>query len=291
MIGKAKRLDEFFSETELNPYCLGKEIEHHAFGKGTVVNYESRTNRLTAFFEKLGQTRTLSADYFDRAHTLPTTYIPKPDIEDSPLGEEAFEQIESPSESDNYISDSKVIDYLDFEVFSPENTEELLEESSAISPQISDELRKKLADTPNLWKCDDVPHSGWSCVGISDLGEPAGICEMCGYQIIRYVHHMVHPAYRSLDVGCICAGKMEGDVEKAKKRENDFKRKESRRNNFVKRKWKISKNGNQYLKIKDHVVVLFRHKNGRDWMYSIDSNSARPRSLRAKMRSLRRLRH
>ena len=116
-----------------------------------------------------------------------------------------------------------------------------------------------------------MPHSGWTCVGVSDLGAPVGVCEMCGYQIIRYVHHMTHPSCRSLDVGCICAGKMEGDVDRAIKRENEFKNKEARRENFLKRKWKISRNGNQYVKIKDHIIVLYQHDNGAGWRYSLDS--------------------
>ena len=138
-------------------------------------------------------------------------------------------------------------------------------------PVISDELRKKLAESENLWKRDDVPHTGWTCIGVTDLGEPCGICEMCGYQIIRYVHHMVHPHYRQLNVGCICAGKMEGDVEAAKKREQEFKNKQSRRENFLNRKWKESRNGNAYAKIKEHLVVLYRIKNSSKWKYSLDN--------------------
>lgn len=72
---------------------------------------------------------------------------------------------------------------------------------------VSDYLQKgsfpKLkANTDNLWKRMDVPHEGWQCEGITDLSAPVGICEMCD-QIIRYVHHMVHDAYRPLGVGCV----------------------------------------------------------------------------------------
>ncbi len=85
-------------------------------------------------------------------------------------------------------------------------------------------LKQLKADSPNLWKQEDVPHSGWSCTGVSDLGAPVGICQMCGYQIIRYAHHMIHPGYRSLTVGCVCAGRMEGDISEAKRREAEFKK-------------------------------------------------------------------
>lgn len=165
--------------------------------------------------------------------------------------------------------------------FEPEEIS-VLEETDALSADQAEALEKEearaallqelKANSPNLWKREDVPHCGWSCVGVEDLGEPAGICEMCGYQIIRYVHQMEHPNYRSLAVGCVCAGKMEGDVAQAKRREAEFKNKQSRRVNFFKRKWKQSRKGNEYLKIDGHVVVLYHHVSGKSvWKYSIDN--------------------
>lgn len=94
---------------------------------------------------------------------------------------------------------------------------------------------------------------------------------MCGHQIIRYVHHMYHPNFGSLGVGCVCAGKMEGNIEQAKKREQDFKSKESRKGTFKNRQWKTSKNSNSYLKIKDHLVVLYHNKKYDTWKYSLDN--------------------
>ncbi len=127
-------------------------------------------------------------------------------------------------------------------------------------------------NSPNLWKKDDVPHDGWTCVGIEDLGAPVGICEMCGYQIIRYAHHMEHPQYHSLTAGCVCAGKMEGDIEAAKRREAEYKNRESRREHFFQKKWKQSKKGNEYLKTDGHVIVLCcLEKAGNKWKYAIDN--------------------
>ncbi len=131
-------------------------------------------------------------------------------------------------------------------------------------------------NSPNLWKQSSVPHSGWTCVGVEDLGSPSGICEMCGYQIIRYAHQMEHPGYRSLSVGCVCAGRMEGDVAQAKRREADFKNRQTRRVNFFKRTWKKSKKGNEYLKVGDHVAVLYHDTRGKgSWKYSIDNEFCR----------------
>ncbi len=113
----------------------------------------------------------------------------------------------------------------------------------------------------NLWKRPDVPHEGWSCVGVIDLGAPVGICRMCGYQIIRYVHIMEHPAYpRKIGAGCVCAGKMEGNPERARRRENEYKNRLSRRETFVSSKLKRSKSGNEYFKYKGEIITLIKDK-------------------------------
>ena len=133
-------------------------------------------------------------------------------------------------------------------------------------------LRQQKENTPNLWRQDDVPHSGWTCVDVVDLGEPVGICQMCGYQIIRYAHQMEHPKYHSLSVGCVCAGKMEGDIANARHRESEFRKKQTRRKNFFRKEWKRSQKGNEYLKVQGHVIVLYHNtKAGNTWKYSIDN--------------------
>ena len=142
-------------------------------------------------------------------------------------------------------------------------------------PDASDEEELLAPDdemTENLWNNPNVPHSGWVCAGITDLGTPSGICQMCGHQIIRYVHHMIHPNYRSLGVGCICAGKMEGDVERAKKRERDYKNRAARLESFRRRSWKNSRKGNPYLRINHRVAVLYYNKQHQYWSFAIDNS-------------------
>ena len=278
------RLNAGIVTEDTKKYKPGDEVYHHVFGKGTVISFDAERNTLTASFEKIGQSRTLSAEYFSREHTVPKIYDAKHEIEDKPISEEAFEQDENEDAAEKSIDEPQD----DHDGFTEEERFVVPERITAKNGRqnsenqepdtnddgfvaMTEELKQKLADTPNLWKREDVPHSGWTCVGITDLGAPRGVCEMCGYQIIRYVHHMVHPEYRSLNVGCVCAGKMEGDIEGARKRENEFKNKESRRETFMKRKWKTSKNGNEYIKIKEHIIVLFKKDNMKEWTYSIDS--------------------
>ena len=117
---------------------------------------------------------------------------------------------------------------------------------------------------------DDIPKDGWICTGVSDLGAATGFCQYCG-QTIRYVHHMYNDRYGSMNVGCICAGKLEGDIEKARQREQDYKNKQARKENFKKRKWKLSKNNNRYVTIKNHLIVLYYSAKNDNWKYSIDN--------------------
>ncbi len=109
----------------------------------------------------------------------------------------------------------------------------------------------------NLWKRDDVPHEGWICCDVIDLGEPVGVCRMCGHQIIRYVHVMRHSDYpRTVGAGCVCAGRMEGDPEAAKAREAAFKNRQARRETFLSAKLKRSRKGNEYTKYKGELITL-----------------------------------
>lgn len=82
---------------------------------------------------------------------------------------------------------------------------------------------------------------------------------------------MYHSAWGHIDAGCICAGKMEGNIDAAKQREREMKNKSHRKEKFLNRKWKTSRNGNNYIKVKDHIVVLYCRKSDGVWKYSIDN--------------------
>lgn len=211
------------------------------------------------------------------------------DEAECPEKAEYADEAENPDETE-YTNEAECPDEAKY----VDKAERLEETGYADSAELSKDTNPKAAqlkemkeNSPNLWKRDDVPHSGWQCVGVEDLGAPVGICQMCGYQIIRYAHQMEHPKYGDLSVGCVCAGRMEGDVAAAKHREAEFKNKQSRRIHFFQRQWKRSKKGNEYLKIDGHVVVLYQFSknpqflrpsqngNGREgqfiWKYSVDN--------------------
>lgn len=120
------------------------------------------------------------------------------------------------------------------------------------------------------WSKLGVPHRGWHCVDIEDLGEPSLDCEMCESQTIRYVHHMEHPQYQEvLQVGCICAGHMEGNVAAARTREASMKSRSGKRKRWLTRTWCTSAKGNPWIKAEGYRVTVYRRGNG--WAVTISS--------------------
>lgn len=117
------------------------------------------------------------------------------------------------------------------------------------------------------WGQPGVPHRGWSFVDMDDLGpDPDGWqkCEMCEAMHIRYVHTMTHPDYPGeLGCGCVCAGNMEQDLQAARRREASMKNSLRRRQAFVRsRHWRISQNGNPWMRRDGWSVTIFRRGNG-----------------------------
>lgn len=313
--GYMHRLDLSITE-ELLPEQQSGElyVEHHIFGKGRVVSFDTKRKVYTVQFENMTLPRSISADYFSKKHeSLPVIkalpqekeveYLP-PEIESNSLSQKIdnslqptddlnklplFEQ--ETEKEEEYRSLPHWDEDVDKEEFtfeipirekSPEETVETVEEIEITEDredeeeipdekEIPPELKAKLDAASNHWEDPNFPKTGWSCTSVTDLGAPVGICEMCGWQIIRYVHHMVHTSGLCLDCGCVCAGKLEGNIERAKKRESAFKNKEARKFNFKKRTWKKSGRGNEYLKIKNHIVVLFHFRDSDKWKYSIDN--------------------
>jgi hypothetical protein len=114
---------------------------------------------------------------------------------------------------------------------------------------------------PGKWGDPAVPKEGWHCLGVSDLGETTQVCAMCEVREIRYVHHMMHPFYLDdLDCGCICAGHMEGNVERARAREAKARNaaaalKRARQRSLT--LWKHSRAGNPYAHLVPYHAVVF----------------------------------
>jgi len=282
-------------ESPQPPKTAGNRVTHPAFGEGEIVGFGRNKNTYRVKFDKLSSERDISVDFFSKTRTLPQIPRPAPVndqnerpkekppmVENNPQGNDALigntnkSYADSPSEKTACSLEAPPKGYEKVDAFKVQKEDKRPQKpgggGGGGQPQEVPTLKQPdLTEYDNLWKRDDVPKTGWTCTGVTDLGGPTGVCEMCGHQIIRYVHHMFHPNYGTLDVGCICAGKMEGNIERAKKREQDFKNKQARKENFKNRQWKTSKNSNSYIKIKDHLVVLYHNKHLDNWKYSLDN--------------------
>lgn len=114
----------------------------------------------------------------------------------------------------------------------------------------------------------NAPLSGWECESISDVKEddfdaPLACCDLCGCSQVRYVHSMRHPQYfEPVDVGCECAGVMEGNELAARDRDRRMKNRAKRKRNYLKRRWKTSYNGNQTLWYKRQWITIVEANGG-----------------------------
>jgi len=261
---------------------MGTGVNHAIFGSGEVKSVNKEKGVYNILFYQMNKIKPISMDY-DFSAGAKNQLIPasEPDIKEN-------------RQSDAYIYDDEIkheVEAVKVEAVKVEvakikveevvvkmEVEEEAEEGEPeeiVEEEIIDIPQNELTQDPNeknLWKRSDVPHTGWICVDLIDLGKPTGVCEMCGYQIIRYVHVMKHPLYPGrIGAGCVCAGRMEGDSEKAALRERDYKNLQSRRMNFLKREWKKSNKGNFYLNYKYKNVVLLKNKFKTSyWKFSID---------------------
>lgn len=128
------------------------------------------------------------------------------------------------------------------------------------------------AKATGKWSQSGIPHKGWACADIEDLGEPSTVCEMCETQEIRYVHHMQHPGYPEiLGCGCVCAGYMEGDYEGARQRERVLRNASARRQKWLTRDWRLSRNGNPFLNVEGYNVVVYPARQG--WGFRVSNRS------------------
>ncbi|WP_299929545.1 hypothetical protein [uncultured Pelagimonas sp.] len=120
------------------------------------------------------------------------------------------------------------------------------------------------------WSEAGVPHKGWTCDDVEDLGDDRRICEMCRTQEIRYVHYMSHREYdQVLACGCDCAGHMEGNLTRADKRDHAMRNASARRQNFPNLKsWKRSRNGNSTIVKAGKRVTVF--KNGETFKFVVN---------------------
>lgn len=266
---------------------VGDRIKHKIFGEGTIIEVNLARKSYKIEFDKMNTIRDIFMNYFNndnngiKIETIISAYKQNHDKSEAERINEKIDDssIDEKTRDDNFVltndkNPNKNIDRLKLQTDFDIRKKNMELDWDDIEKEVESKTKKEkpnLNEYSCLWEDPNVPKSGWTCVGVTDLGGPYAVCEMCGKQIIRYVHHMEHPHYRPLGVGCVCAGKMEGDVEKAKNREAEFKCQSNRLMSFLKRKWKVSQKGNRYLKYENSLIILFYDFEKKKIKYSIDN--------------------
>lgn len=119
------------------------------------------------------------------------------------------------------------------------------------------------------WNIPNIPHKGWTLEDVYDVREDGQAaedtdyetCMMCNNERIRFVHIVSHvDVSEDFKVGCVCAEKMTNDYLTPKRLEIALRNKASRRVNWIKKKWKESHNGNIYLNIEGHHLLIYQDK-------------------------------
>ncbi len=130
---------------------------------------------------------------------------------------------------------------------------------------ISEGYRNRCLKRLKKW---GAPLEGWECIGVYDMcddGDCADLfqCELCDCAKVRYVHVMGHKKYfESIEVGCICAGVMEGDILAAKERDKQMKNRAKRKKNYLKKAWRQNCDGTHSIKYKNHRLEIIPYAGG-----------------------------
>ena len=133
---------------------------------------------------------------------------------------------------------------------------------------IVDHESSAISQRRGKWSDPGVPHKGWNCLDVEDLGAPDLTCEMCESADVRFVHVMTHPSYpTTLRVGCICSGHMSDDLVGAERRDESMRSRASKKNRWLSRKWRVSAKGNPWLRSDGFRVVIF--PNGNQWQVQV----------------------
>ncbi len=113
------------------------------------------------------------------------------------------------------------------------------------------------------WCQPGVPHKGWICEDVEDLGAPTAVCEMCEVASIRYVHYLTHPDFgeQPLGVGCRCAENMEQHSVRPLERERNLRNSAARKRRWLSRNWRISASGNEFVNT-DGMNIAVYQRNG-----------------------------
>ena len=119
----------------------------------------------------------------------------------------------------------------------------------------------------NIWNIPGLPHTGWHCLSVTELEAPDHTCEMCRKEDIRFVHNLSHPQGIFLQVGCVCSGKLTGDLTLMVKMNADAKKLANQKKTWFNKDWQTI--GPIYIEKSTKTFEAYiGKKSNKTWRYS-----------------------
>ncbi|MDD2492519.1 MAG: 3'-5' exonuclease [Bacilli bacterium] len=261
---KNKPIEETTPTYDLK-YQIGAQVEHPVFGIGEIIRIDYQNKTYQIKFKQYEYPRAISI-FYDFEKQLLDEAVPTKENRQEP----------APTEPEEFIPEVIEETMVDDDNFDHEENQSYLikiDDEGNFTEGFSEEASMYGIENQSsgLWKDPNVPKTGWTCVGITDLGKPSKLCHMCENATIRYAHHMRHPNYpHTLTVGCICAGKMEGNDLEASKREKELKNYVARRKKFLNREWKKTAKGFPKYTYKGVQFIIFPLTKNKEFLLYIN---------------------
>ena len=105
------------------------------------------------------------------------------------------------------------------------------------------------------------PFEGWEYQFVDDSGALDEECALCSNEI-RYVHHLTHARWGSIEVGCDCADLLM-NASVASERQTELKRRVARRLRFIDSpRWRKRYNGSWAIRHEGHLIFIEQLKDG-----------------------------
>lgn len=255
--------DGFQKNYDLPDVSVGQVVNHPIFGQGEIKSINENGTNCKIKFLSDGKERNFATSFFGKN---PLKVVEKTLSVEKNIRDTQSSKMIDIAEFDDKLKTLK--NYLSGQP-SEKQTQTLPPQQIQTEP-ITNQVQSMIVN-------ENFSETGWRCVGVTDMGAPSVICQFCNKQTLRYVHHMEHVNGERLDVGCVCAGKMQGDIEKAKERERTLRERLSARQSITPQSTQPrarllkSLNGNFYIRYKEHIIVFMEDKyNKGQWRYSID---------------------
>lgn len=117
-----------------------------------------------------------------------------------------------------------------------------------------------------------MPRSGWTWVGVDDLGDLVGECDLCGTEL-RYVYAIEHAVWGAMAVGTDCCDKLTQSTQASEYHAKYIKLVEARKRFVSSTRWTLEVDGSlsimqkgisvRIIQVDDGIAIVMNGKTGK----------------------------